>query len=182
MSRTRLALLPTLLFAAVAPAFAQTPEAPPAPPRSDAECAVWDRELAFADAVANKDAKSFPDFIHADAVFNATGPVPTRGREAIVKEWAGIVDHSAFVLTWYPTQVVIGGEGDIAFSSGPAIIESNDPKAAQRFTRVNFTSTWHRGDDGAWRVLFDAGTHGTPATAEDVAAFRAGRKGCRPVR
>jgi ketosteroid isomerase-like protein len=177
MSRTPQALASALLLAA-SPAFAQTTETPPAPKPSAAECAVWERELAFSDSVANKDAKAFADFVHDNAVFNATGTNPTRGREAIVKEWAGIIDHSALILSWYPTQVVIGGEDDVAFSSGPALMESPDPKATQRYSLVNFTSTWHRGDDGTWRVLFDAGTRARPASEDEVATYRAGRKAC----
>lgn len=171
-----------LLLAAAAPAFAQTPEAtPPAPTFSAEECEVWDRELAFADSVTKHDAKGFNDFLHEGAVFNATSPRPTRGREAIAKEWAGIIDGTAVVLTWYPTVVVIGGEGDIAFSSGPALLESPKPKPGERPGLVHFTSTWHRGDDHTWRVLFDAGSRPRPASDEEVAAFRAGRKAC-PVR
>jgi ketosteroid isomerase-like protein len=171
--------LPCLLMLVALPTLAQTPEAaPPAPKLSAEECKVWDRELAFADSVAKHDAKGFPDFVHADAVFNATGPAPTRGREAIVKEWAGIVDGSALILSWYPTLVVIGGEPDIAFSSGPALLEFPDAKAGERYGLVNFTSTWHRDADGTWRVLFDAGSRHRAASDEEVAAFRAGRKAC----
>jgi ketosteroid isomerase-like protein len=181
MTRKPAALPFALLIAAAAPtfAFAQTPEAaPPAPTFSAEECKVWDRELAFADSVAKHDAKGFPDFLHPQAVFNATSPQPTRGRDAIVKEWAGIVDGSAVLLSWYPTVVVIGGEKDIAFSSGPALLESPDPKAKDRYGLVHFTSTWHRDADGTWRVLFDAGSRTRPASAEEVAVFRAGRKAC----
>ena len=179
MTRKSAALPFALLIAAAAPAFAQTPQAaPPAPTFSAEECKVWDRELAFADSVAKHDAKGFNDFVHEDAVFDATSPQPTRGRAAIAKNWAGIIDASALILAWYPTMVVIGGEDDIAFSSGPALLENPDPKAKDRYGLVHFTSTWHRDADGTWRVLFDAGSRARPANAEEVAAFRAGRKAC----
>ena len=158
------------------PARAQ--ERAPAPTFSKDECAVWARELAFADSVTAHDAKAFADFVNEGAVFAANSPAPQRGRAAIVKDWAGIIDGSAFKLLWYPRVVHIGGEADIAYSTGPALIEQNDPKAEGRYTLLNFASTWHRDSDGQWRVAFDAGSPPRPATEADVAAFKAGRKTC----
>ena len=113
-------------------ALAQEAKPAPAPTFSKDECAVWARELGFADSVAQHDAKAFTDFVHPGAVFSANTPRPTRGRAAILEEWTGIIDGSALGLSWYPDVVVIGGEPGVALSSGPALLESRDPKAAHR--------------------------------------------------
>lgn len=174
----RLALVVAAL-AVSSSAFAQGPATPaPAPTFSKDECAVWAREQSFADSVTKHDAKAFAEHVHPGAVFAANTPRPTRGRDAILKDWAGILDGSAIGLEWYPTVVVIGGEPDVALSSGPALIESRDPKAAQKYALVSFTSTWHHDSDGTWRVLLDGGTTPRPASEAEVAAFRAGRKTC----
>jgi len=177
MSRTPAALA-TLALLVAAPAFAQMKDTPPAPTFSADECAVWARELSFADSVAQHDAKAFADHVHAGAVFSAKSPQPLRGRDAILQRWAKIIDGTGLKLSWYPTSVVIGGEGDIALSSGPALYESPDPKEAGKASLGGFQSTWHKGADGAWRVLFDDGIEPKPATEADIAAFRAGRKSC----
>ena len=160
------------------PAVAQQAHKAPAPAFSADECAVWQRELGFADSVERHDAKAFAEFVHPGAVFSAKRPHPLRGREAIVQRWAKIIDGTGLKLSWYPTSVVIGGEGDIALSSGPALYESPDPKEAGKASLGGFQSTWHKGADGVWRVLFDDGIEPKPATEADIAAFRAGRKTC----
>ena len=50
----------------------------------------------------------------------STSPLPDaeRGREAVVKSWAGIVEGKAIALRWRPGIVNIGGEPTIAVSRG----------------------------------------------------------------
>lgn len=157
-------------------AFAQQPAR--SPTFSKAECVVWARELAFADSVKRHDAKAFADFVSSGAVFGVGSGSQVRGRSAVVADWAGIVDGSALVLSWYPTAVAIGGEGDIAYSTGPALLESPAGKTPKRVSVSTFVSTWHRDSDGTWRVLLDGGATPKAASDADVADFHAGRKTC----
>ena len=180
------AVLPLLLATlACLPATAHEKAPPPAPPKpvhTDAECAVWARESSFAQSVADHDAAAFAEHLGANAVFGASRPQPTRGRDAIAKRWAGIVEGKAVGLAWYPTRVTIasGDTGDVAWSSGPSLFEDRDPKAKDRYTIGGFHSVWHRGTDGVWRVLFDDGIEQKPATQADIAAFHAGRQATCP--
>jgi len=154
---------------------APAPQPAPAPPRafSADECAVFERELAFADSVARHDAAAFAEKIHPEAAFSASNPAPQHGRAAIVQAWAGIVSGKDVRLEWYPDRTTIGGEGDIAWSTGPALFDDPAPGAAQRYRMSRFQSVWHRGADGVWRVLFDDGSRPRPATDAEAAAFRA---------
>jgi ketosteroid isomerase-like protein len=178
MARSPRLIAACVLACASMPAFAQEKLPAPATGFSADECAVWARELAFADSVERHDAKAFAEFVNPGAVFAATRPVPLRGREAILQRWAKIIDGTAVKLWWYPTAVAIGGVGDVAYSSGPALYESTDPKETQRYSIGGFQSVWHKDADGTWRVLFDDGIEPKPASEADVAAFRAGRKAC----
>ena len=135
-----------------------------------ARCQVWQRELGFAKSVADRDPVAFAGFIHRDAAFGV-GRTPTVGREAIVQEWQGIIDGSALKLEWYPDTVTVGGDGDIAYSSGPGLFQ--DPKTGA-YRRSRFGSVWQRDSDGQWRVVFDDGTVPLPADAAAVQAFRDG--------
>ena len=157
---------------------AQTPDAAPPPRLSAAECEVWARELSFARSVADHDAAAFAEHLHPQAVFGTSEPVPTRGREAIAREWAGLVAGDPVELRWYPTQVTIGGEPDIAYSSGPALFRRKDADGPARESLGAFGSVWKRGDDGVWRILFDDGIRPVPASAEQAAAFTSARKDC----
>ena len=178
-----------LSLAAGLPVWAQTAprsepvvmENPPPPPNSGPvlsarECEVWARELSFAQSVADHDAAAFASHLQAGAAFGASRPAPTRGREAIAQRWAGIVEGKAVRLQWYPTRVTIGGAKDVAWSSGPSLFEDLAPDAKQRFSIGMFHSVWHRDADGVWRVLFDDGIEGRPATSAEAMAFRDARR------
>ena len=104
-----------------------------------------------------------------------------RGRDAVVRGWAGIVEGKKLKLLWYPTMVAIGGEPDIAYSSGRRLYESLAPGAKQRYSLGGFQSIWHKDVDGVWRVLFDDGVPPVPATAEQAEAFKLARE-ARTVR
>ena len=172
-------LLVVAVLAASPFASAQTTAAPE-PKLSAAECEVWARELGFARSVAEHDASAFAGFVAEGAVFGAKRPQPRRGRDAVVAAWSGLVEGKELRLSWYPTMVAIGGEPDIAYSSGPALYEDLAPDAKQRFLGGGFQSIWHRDADGIWRVLFDDGIEPRPASDDEVAAFRAGRREACP--
>jgi ketosteroid isomerase-like protein len=136
---------------------------------SAAECEVWNRERSFAKSVESHDAAAFAEHIHQGAVFNAGTREPVRGRAAVVADWKDIIEGSKIVLRWSPGVVSIGGNPDIALSSGPAWIENPDPQAKQPHTISAFTSTWVKGSDGQWRVLFDgSGAPPRAVSADDV--------------
>mgnify|MGYP001389523905 CR=1 FL=1 len=134
-------------------------------------CEVWQRETSFAQSVADHDGAAFAEHLHPQAAFGV-GRKPTVGRDAIVREWQGIIDGSALLLEWYPDLVTVGGDGKTAYSSGPSLYV--DPKTGVA-RRGRFGSVWQRGDDGAWRVIFDDGIRPEPVDAAAVQAFREGR-------
>jgi ketosteroid isomerase-like protein len=169
--------LPAFAFACLfVPGVAMA--ASPAPQLSADECAVWQREQGFARSVANHDATAFAGHVGENAAFNASAIQPVRGREAIVKRWASLIEGKQARLHWYPTRVTMApGVADVAWSSGPSLFEVLDPKAKDRYLLGAFHSVWHKDADGVWRVLFDDGVEPRPATAEEVSAFHAGRTG-----
>jgi ketosteroid isomerase-like protein len=146
------------------------PAATPKPAMTAAECVVWNRERSFAASVEHHDAAAFAEHVHAKAVFDASSPEPTRGRDAIVASWKGLIDGKSIKLNWSPGTVAIGGDGGLAVSSGPDWIEDLRPNPKQHYQIGEFSSIWIKDVDGQWRVLFDAGNvppHA--ASADDVA-------------
>ncbi|GAP65944.1 ketosteroid isomerase-like protein [Mizugakiibacter sediminis] len=141
--------------------LAAPPPAPGPAPMSAEECAVWARELSFAQSVEHHDAMAFAEHVHPGAVF--LGGAPLRGREAVVKGWAEIVAGSGTRLHWHPREVAIGGDPRLAVSRGPYWVEDPSPQAKHRYLLGTFTSFWVKGDDGVWRVMFDAGSGVRPA-------------------
>lgn len=180
---TQLRSIALVIALALPAAIADAAESAPAPqPQvaaavlSTEECAVWARELSFAQSVVDHDATAFAAHVHADAAFNSGHPQPKRGRELIVRDWGDIIAGKGLKLLWYPTRVTIGGAADVAWSSGPALFEHLAPEAEHRYSIGTFHSVWHRGADGVWRVLFDEGAGMKPADAAAVEAYHAGRR------
>lgn len=172
MSRIPFAVLVMLLSPLAADASAAL---------SPAECEVWARELDFAASVARHDAAAFADHIDPGAVFGAGRERQARGRDAVVARWAGIVEGKAVTIEWYPERTTVGGAAGIAWSEGPSLIVEHPGTDAEIFTLGRFHSVWRRGEDGVWRVLFDDGIDRGPADADQVRAFRAGRRETCPA-
>lgn len=175
----RVAAVVAACLAASCPSVVAAPAAPPepAPPQLSAEeCAVWARELGFARAVAEHDAAAFAAYLHPQAAFGAGRPQPTRGREAIAAEWAGLIAGKRLRLRWYPQRVTVAGTGGTAWSTGPALYQRLDPGAQPRYLIGQYQSVWQRGADGVWRIVFDDGAAPRPATEAEAMAFERGRR------
>ena len=143
-------------------------------------CAVWDRETSFAQAVIDHDAAAFAAHMQAGAVFIGGDGKGTHGRDAIVAEWAGLIDGKGLLLRWYPDAVDVSGDGKTALSRGPYWMDNPAAPADKRYRTGRFISTWRRGDDGQWLVVFDGGGGNLqqPATQAEVEALAAARKAC----
>ena len=131
------------------------------------ECTVWRRERSFADSVDRHDTLAFSQHVSSDAIFFSDDPQPTRGRDAIVREWAGIIAGESSALHWYPGTVQIAGNGKIALSRGLYWTESGKSVSPKRYAIGHFISTWSQESDGVWRVLYDGGNTDRPARATE---------------
>lgn len=161
-----LALAATNAVAAESPTAIMTAE----------ECAVWQRERSFAASVETHDTDAFIGHLHADAVFIGGSGEITRGASAIAESWKGIIAGEDIVLRWYPAAVTIAGDQNIALSRGPYWLEIAQAEGEPRRMTGQFISTWLKGDDGQWRVLYDGGggNQPQPATTAEIAALKAG--------
>ena len=121
------------------------------------ECAVWNRELSFAQSVADHDATAFAEHLLPDATFVGGNGQPTSGRDAIVREWTGLIAGTGAVLQWYPDAVHVAADGRVALSRGPYWMQFTGEDGEPRRLAGRFISTWLRGDDGTWHVAFDGG-------------------------
>lgn len=166
----------SLVFATL-PAFAADapPSPPPPPPMTAEECAVWQRELSFAQSVDRHDAKAFAEHLHPNALFSAGTAQPTRGADAVAKSWASTIEGKPLILRWRPQFVNIGVEADLAFSRGPYVVEDPRPDAKTRYRKGHFVSVWKKDPrSGVWHVLFDGGGAATgPVDAEEAAKHMA---------
>lgn len=169
----------TLLYAVSSGAMAMAPAHAPNPNR--AACEVWQRELAFAQSVQRHDATAFATFLASDTVFDANTDQPRHGADAIRQHWAAIIAGRTVRLDWYPQHVAATADGTLAYSSGAYLYEDPAPDAKPRYLIGKFATTWRRDGDGTWRVAFDGGDNGRPASDAQAVAFRGARQTRCPI-
>ena len=149
-------------------ACASSPAPPPAASLSPAAaCAVWEREVAFAKSVQGHDARAFAAFVHPNAVFIDNDGTLTRGHDAVVESWKGLVSGETVHLGWHPSAVVLTGDGRTALSRGPYWLEIAKPGAPRRLLAGTFQSVWVLDADGIWRVVIDGGTAAASAATDE---------------
>ncbi|NNF38913.1 MAG: nuclear transport factor 2 family protein [Gemmatimonadetes bacterium] len=140
-----LALSPTVTSAqstSAQPPGAQSPSA-----LSDV---VRDREIAFAQSMADRDHDAFASFLSADAIF-FNGERAIRGADAVAADWARYFEGPDAPFSWTPDVVEVLDSGDLALSSGPVLNPAGEQVG-------RFNSIWRLEADGIWRVVFDKGS------------------------
>ncbi len=136
-----------------------------ADPAAEVRCA----EIAFSLSVERQDLEAFRSFLDPDARF--VGASVLRGPEAIVAAWSVLFADAGPRLAWRPRIVEVLESGDYALSRGPFRQRSRSEDGATHETWGTFNSVWRRGEDGRWRVVFDAGSEATedpPAEVRDL--------------
>jgi len=111
---------------------------------------VREREIAFAQTMADRDLDAFASFVSEEAVF-FNGDQAIRGRAAVVEAWAPFFDGPLPPFAWAPDVVEVLESGRLALSSGP--VTAANGEAVGRFNSV-----WRLDSDGVWRVVFDKGS------------------------
>lgn len=111
---------------------------------------VRQREVAFAQTMADRDFEAFLTFLSPDAIFFA-GNRPLRGIDQIGDAWRRFFDGDEAPFSWQPDQVQVINGGGLAFSSGPVLGASGEPTG-------RFNSIWRKDPDGVWRIVFDKGS------------------------
>ena len=125
---------------------------------------VRGREVAFAQAMADRDHAAFTSFVSPEAIFVDSSVL--QGREAVAEGWRPLFEGATAPFSWAPERVVVIESGTLAISTGPV----HDSEGKRIGT---FNSTWRLEEDGEWRVVLDIGCppcrcdEETPAKPED---------------
>lgn len=164
MTISRLAIISCVLLPGIA-------AAEPAPSDDDNEALIAEVrcvEIAFAQSVADSDGDAFRDLLHPDARFVSSRVA--RGRDEIVNAWAVFFGQDRPFLTWRPDIVEVLETGTLALSRGPYRLQATDPDGNVTEEWGTYNSIWQKQADGAWQIIFDAGS---PAAEPPPAATRA---------
>ncbi len=149
-----------------APSTAPPACANPGPPTyvashdSTAIATVRSADLDFsARSVKSGAGPAFAEFVAADgASIGTRASEVTCGRDAVAKALSPL---GPGVLTWAPRVADAASSGDLAFTSGDAIIRDGGDVSYS-----NYLTVWKRQSDGKWRVVANGGNSApAPATA-----------------
>jgi ketosteroid isomerase-like protein len=127
------------------------------------------REIGFSKSAEARDAESFASFIDADARF--VGSSVTHGPAAIAKAWSVFLSDGGPAIKWRPQIIEVLEDGTLALSRGPYRMITKDENGEQTEHWGTFNSVWRLNDDGAWRVVFDAGNAAAEPPTEEVQAL-----------
>ena len=130
-------------------------------PEDQVRCA----ELAFSRSAEERNLQAFETFLDPDARFTGGGVL--RGKEAVVEGWRPFFEPGGPAIEWAPDSVEVLTSGDLALSQGPYRMQVVDEAGNKTTVTGRFSSVWRRSEDGSWKVIFDGGTPGHPATDED---------------
>ena len=157
-------LVAWLISAGGADAPAAAPEAcaHPGPPEyvatndSTAIATVRAADLDFsARSQKNGAGEAFREFVAPDGAQVGTGMSEiTCGRDAVAK---GLSPLGAGALIWAPRVADAAPSGDLAFTSGDAIIHIGKDTSYS-----NYLTVWKRRADGTWRFVADGGNSAPP--------------------
>ncbi len=143
------------------------------PPSESGEAArieiVRCTEIAFSRSVETADIDRFAAFLDDDARF--VGRSVLRGREEIVGGWAVFFGEDRPRLTWRPEFVEVLADGNLALTRGPYLLTSTDESGEATERWGIFNSVWRQDDDGAWKVVFDAGHEGAGDLSDEHRAL-----------
>ena len=81
-------------------------------------------------------------------------------------------------IKWRPRFVEVLEDGGLALTRGPYRLISTGPEGEEIERWGTFNSVWRLGDDGEWRVVFDAGSPAADAPDDETRALLEAEDNC----
>src|SRR6185437_1939423 len=115
-------------------------------------------DVAWAKAVALKDADQTTAFYAQNGTLLAPGAPIASGKDAIRKTWAGLMGSPGFGLSFAPTKIEISKGGDFAYEIGDYQLTLNCKGGKTQTVKQKYVVVWGKQADGSWKALVDAPT------------------------
>jgi len=133
-------------------------EPPPDPAKELESLLATDREFA-AVSVERGAAAAFREYLLEDALQLPAGSMPLKGRENIFREM--LKGGDGYVLKWEPREGLVASSGDLGYTWGMYIVESQSVEGRDggqtKISTGKYLNIWKKDDQGRWRVLVDTG-------------------------
>ncbi len=111
-------------------------------------------DIAFAKAAAAKELDRVVSYYADDAsMFPPNAPIG-KGKEAIKKNWMGLLGRPGLSISWEPTTAVSSKNGDLGYTSGTYQMSATGPDGKPVSDTGKYVEVWRK-DGGKWKVIAD---------------------------
>lgn len=128
--------------------------AKPAVNRAEEEKSLRETDIAWSDAAARKDVDATASFMKEDGAQLPPNAPMAKGKDAIKKEWTGLLGLKDVAVKWEPTSVQVADSGEIGYTSGTYTLDYTDPKAGKVSDKGKYLEVWKK-VDGKWKCYLD---------------------------
>ena len=128
--------------------------AKPAVNRAEEEKALRETDIAWSAAAAKRDVDATAAFMTDDGEQLPPNAPMAKGRDAVKKEWAGLLGLKDVAIKWEPTMVQVADSGEIGYTSGTYTFDFTDPKAGKIQDKGKYLEVWKK-VDGKWQCQVD---------------------------
>lgn len=150
--------MPRILLFSILLLVATWSAAEPAAGQGDAEQAVRQADLAFAQALKDRDRDAFAALIAEDGVFFG-GASAHHGPNEVLEAWAVYFKDGGPTLSWAPEKVEVNEARGLATTTGPYTLTLPDAESGtNRVLRGTYFTVWRLHPAKGWQALFDTGT------------------------
>lgn len=149
--------------------FALSCAQPAQPDLEAARQALLQRDREWSQAASGDDLERLLSFWADDAVIYPAGAPAVVGKDAIrqfLKEKRNI---PGFSISWEPTDAVVSGSADLAYTLGTMQIGANDAQGNPVVNQGKYSVVWRRQTDGSWTAVVDMFNFDQPPAAPSPA-------------
>ena len=141
--------------------------AKPAVDRAAEEKALRETDLAWSAAAGKRDVDATIAFMADDGVTMSPNVPLSKGKEAIKKEWQGLLGLKDGTISWEPTVVQVAESGEMGFTSGTWKMSWTDDKKGKVEDHGKYLELWKK-SGGKWHCYYDMynSDQAAPATAK----------------
>lgn len=130
--------------------------------RAAEEKALREADLGWSAAAEKKDLEAVVGFVTDDATMLPPNAPAAKGKDAVRKEWTGLLGLKDVAVKWQPDTVQVADSGELGYTSGTYTLSFTDPKAGKVEDKGKYLEVWKK-VDGKWKCHFDMYSSDTPA-------------------
>ncbi len=121
----------------------------------DAAQGIRDADMAWSKAASAGDLSAIVSFYADDATLLSPNAPVVKGKDAIRKEWDGIMKGFGKTLHWQPTKAEAAKSGEMGYTIGTYEGTFTPPNGKPVKDKGKYLEVWKKQADGKWKCIAD---------------------------